>query len=281
LLALTSCAQPDGSQLVYKIESKESAYPRLSKDNSQILYQSNQNGNWQLYIMDVAKGSHTPILSDLYNNNFPDWSYDHQWIAFTSDRDGNEEIYLMKSDGSNLKRITDHPGRDIHPYFSPDGRYLLFNSTRANGSFDIFRYTIATGELKPLSQTHENETCARYSTDMKHIVYLQNGATTDDIFTADSLNQNPKNITNTPSSRDGWPVFSYDGEWIYYSSLETGTYSIYRIKPDGTSKTKLTHPKSNEEDARVSVSRDGNEMIYNKRYGSTIEIRSLKNISQI
>lgn len=265
----------DNSTFLYKITDKEIAYPRLSADQQKILYQSNQDGNWQIWIWDRTSNTHTRITTNSYNNNFPDWSYDNQWIAYTCDRDGNEEIYLMRTDGSEPKRITQDYGRDIHPYFSPDGRYLLFNSTRGNGSFDIFRYTIATGELKQLSQTHENETCARYSPDMKHIVYLRNGATTDDVFMADSLNQQPVNVTNTPSTMDGWPVFSYDSKWIYFSSMETGPHCIYRIRIDGSEKTQLTRAGSNEEDARVAVSRDGKSIVFNRRQGGTLGLREL------
>ena len=276
LLPFLGLAQTDGSTLLYKIDNKEIAYPRLSKDSNKILYQSNQDGNWQLYIMDIAKGTHKLLMKDVYNNNFPDWSYDNKWIAFVSDRDKNEEIYIMKTDGSNLKRITTNTNRDIHPYFSPDGKYLLFNSTRSNGSFDIFRYNIATGEIKQLSATPQDETCARYSPDMKQILYLQNDPASDDVVIADSLNKQQKNISNTPAVRDGWPMFSYDGKWIFYSSMENGSYSIYKIQIDGTNKKQITKAAADEEDARVSLSRDGKRMIYNKRVGETIELRSLK-----
>ena len=276
MLPVFCFAQNDASTLLYKLDGKEIAYPRLSKDGKKILYQSNQNGNWQLYIMDIAKKTHTPVMTDVYNNNFPDWSYDNQWIAFVSDRDKNEEIYLMKTDGSNLKRITANANRDIHPYFSPDGKYLLFNSTRSNGSFDIFRYNIASGEIKQLSATSMDETCARYSPDMKQIVYLQNDPASDDVIIADSLNKVQKNISNTPAVRDGWPMFSYDGKWIYYSSMENGSYSVYKIQSDGTNKKQITKAQADEEDARVAVSRDGKFLIYNKRVGESIEIRQIK-----
>jgi TolB protein len=271
----TGCAQPDTSRLIYSIEGKESAYPRLSKDNAKILYQGNTSGHWQLYIMDRKTGTHIPILPGKFNDNFPDWSYDNQWIAFVSDRNGNEEIYLMRTDGSELKRITTDPGRDIHPYFSPDGRYLLFNSTRANESFDVYRFTLSTGELKQLTATPLNETCARYAPDMKNIVFLRNDETSDDIFMADSLMMNPVNISGDPHIQDGWPMFSYDNQKIYWSSMENGSYCIYSIHKDRSSKTKLTSAGRDEEDARVSVSREGTSMIYNKRKGATIEIREM------
>jgi Tol biopolymer transport system component len=69
-------------------------------------------------------------------------------------------------------------------------------------------------------------------------------------------------------------MFSFDGQWIYYSSLESGIYCVFRIGIDGKGKTQLTFPGPGEEDARVFVSHDGNWFIYNKRIGSTIEIRS-------
>ena len=211
-------------------------------------------------------------MLDPYNNNFPDWSPDNEWIAFTSDRDGNEEIYIIKNDGTGLKRITNDPGRDIHPYFSPDGKVLLFNSTRGNESFDVFKYDLKTGALQQLTNTSADETCARYDPPMKNIVILKNDSTSDDIFIMDVQGQ-LKNVTNTPYVRDGWPMFSHDGQWIYYSSMEEGSYSVYKIRINGKDKTRLTKSASTEEDARVSVSHDGQWFIYNKRLSDRIEIR--------
>jgi Tol biopolymer transport system component len=68
-------------------------------------------------------------------------------------------------------------------------------------------------------------------------------------------------------------MYSAAGEWIYYSSMIDGSYSIYRIKPDGSSRTQITWAQKGEEDARVYVSLTGRLMIYNKRVGETIEIR--------
>jgi Tol biopolymer transport system component len=111
---------------------------------------------------------------------------------------------------------------------------------------------------------------------MKSMVYLQNSELHDDIFVADSLNKNPINLTNSPSIRDGWPVFSYDNQWVYYSAMDNGTFCIYRVRPDGSDKTKLTSAPAGNEDARVSLSRQGDNMIFNRRYNKTIEIRGLK-----
>lgn len=270
------CQETDHSKLIYKVDGKEAAYPRLSVDGKRILYQTNEKGNWQLRIIDIASGKNTNVLEDSFNNNFPDWSADNKWIAFVSDRDGNEEIYVMRTDGSELKRITNDDGRDIHPYFSPDGKYLLFNSTRNNESFDVYRYTFSDASLLRITDTPDDETCARYSPDMSKIVLLQNSMSKDDVMLMDAKTYELKNLSGTPDVRDGWPMFSSDGKWVYYSSYETGRYAIYKIKPDCSEKIKLTSPRENEEDARVYVSGDGTWLIYNKRIGKTIEIRLLE-----
>lgn len=279
-ITINSCSsqKSDGSSLLLRVEGKESAYPRLSRDDKKILYQSNQFGHWQLLIMDISGGKQIPVMRDTFNNNFPDWSFDNKLIAFTSDRDGNEEIYIMNSDGTGLKRITNDPARDIHPYFSPDGHFIRISSTRGNGSFDIYRYSIDHDLLERLTDTPEDETCARYSPDMKHIVFLKNSVKNDDVFIMDVDHFTIRNLTNTPAEMDGWPMFSYDNHWVYYSSHDSGSFCIYRIKPDGTMKTKLTNTTGEDEDARVCVSKDGKWLIYNRKTLNTIEIRVLKNV---
>jgi TolB protein len=271
---LSVCAQTSDCKTVLLVPEKESAYPRLSKDEKKILFQSNSNGSWQINLYQVDDNKIINLTNDGYNNNFPDWSADNQWISFVSDRDGNEEIYLMRTDGSDLKRITNDPNRDIHPYFSPDGKYILFNSTRANGSLDIYRYTILSGKTEQLTNTPQNETCARYSPDMKSVVFLKNDDYSDDVYMFSLSNFLSINLTNTPLTTDGWPMFSSDGKWIYFSSMENDTYSIYRIKPDGTGKQQITFAPNGEEHARVYISSSGKKMIYNIRKANAIGIYS-------
>ena len=45
-------------------------------------------------------------------------------IAFMSDRDWHWEIYVMDNDGGNQRNLTNNPGDDQHPSWSPDGKRL-------------------------------------------------------------------------------------------------------------------------------------------------------------
>src|SRR5688572_15223131 len=58
-------------------------------------------------------------------------------IVFVSDRDGNSEIYTCNTDGSNITRLTNDPGNDDDPVWSPDGTRIAFTSDR-DGSSGIY-----------------------------------------------------------------------------------------------------------------------------------------------
>ena len=55
------------------------------------------------------------------SNYMPVFSPDGTQIAFMSNRDGNPEIYVMNRDGSNVRRLTNHPAGDVTPTWSPTG----------------------------------------------------------------------------------------------------------------------------------------------------------------
>jgi TolB protein len=65
------------------------------------------------------------------SNYLPVFSPDGSQIAFMSNRDGNPEIYAMNTDGSNLRRLTNHAAGDTTPTWSPSGSQIAFTSDRS------------------------------------------------------------------------------------------------------------------------------------------------------
>jgi len=89
---------------------------------------------------------------------YPAYSPDGNWLAFTGHTTGTStrsdpqaEIFLVPSQGGEARRLAanDLPGgqplvgaSNSWPTWSPDGRYLAFNSKRNGGQFDVFVATI-------------------------------------------------------------------------------------------------------------------------------------------
>ena len=62
------------------------------------------------------------------------------------------EIYIMKSDGTGLKRLTNVPGYDGGPFFSPDGKQICWRRFSEKGdTAEIFTMDLESGKEKQLT----------------------------------------------------------------------------------------------------------------------------------
>lgn len=132
--------ESDGSfQLqLTKVEANDGGPVMAGGESAPIYFDSNRNGNYNIFMMNTDGSKIEPVTFDSqFNNVAPDVSVDGAKIAFFSDRDGNFEIYIMNSDGNNQQRLTANPSDDVNPVLSPDGKNILFHSSRA-GNYDIF-----------------------------------------------------------------------------------------------------------------------------------------------
>ena len=81
-------------------------------------------------------------IKDLYeikNVVDPQYSPDGKRIAFSATTydlgkgKSNADIWLVNADGNGLRKMTESENSDTHPRWSPDGKSLLFVSSRENG----------------------------------------------------------------------------------------------------------------------------------------------------
>ena len=66
----------------------------------------------------------------------PVYSPDGEWVAFASTRGGNLDLWAVSTRSGAVRRLTDDPGEDWDPAFTPDGR-LLWSSNRG-GHFEVW-----------------------------------------------------------------------------------------------------------------------------------------------
>ncbi|GAV71924.1 PD40 domain-containing protein [Cephalotus follicularis] len=116
---------------------KNNAFPSASPDGKWIVFRSSRSGHKNLYIMDATLGEDGGLhrLTDgPWTDTMCNWSPDGDLIAFASDREnpgsGSFELYVVHPNGTGLRKVIQSglAGRTNHPWFSPDGKSLVFTS---------------------------------------------------------------------------------------------------------------------------------------------------------
>ena len=96
----------------------------------------------------------------------PAVSPDGSQIVFSAGGD----LWTVPVAGGTARLLVAHPAHDSRPLWSPDGRFLAFNSART-GNGDVYLFTLATGDVKRLTWDDEPELLDSWSRDGRWIYF--------------------------------------------------------------------------------------------------------------
>ena len=100
------------------------------------------------------------------------WSPDMKWLTYTGGRDGIYNIYKIPADGSGPEiKLTNEESLDDGSEYSPDGKYIYFNSART-GSMELWRMTVDGGDQEQLTNDDYQNWFPHFSPDGKTIIFL-------------------------------------------------------------------------------------------------------------
>ncbi|MFZ5495637.1 MAG: TolB family protein [Verrucomicrobiota bacterium] len=112
---------------------------------------------------------------------FHGWSPDGQWLVYTGgrretpDATGDKyDIYKIPAEGGEEVRLTSAPGLSDGPEFTPDGRWIYFNSTRS-GLMQIWRMRPDGSGQEQVTNDEFNNWFPHISPDGKWIVFISYG----------------------------------------------------------------------------------------------------------
>ena len=242
--------------------------PRPILIRERIAFDSERNGNRDIYVMYTDGSSQKRLTHDSAADWSPSWSPAGRRIAFASNRDGNFEIYVMNADGSGQTRLTRNPEWDSHPTWSPDGRRIAFFSYRdgsyRDGNAEIYVMNADGSDQTRLTHnpTESNEDPS-WSPDGRHIAFASNRDGNFEIYVMNADGSGQTRLTHN-SEFDGAPSWSPDGQRIAFQSLRHGgwypDFEIYVMNADGSGQTRLTN--NSEFDGAANWSPDGRRIVF-------------------
>jgi Tol biopolymer transport system component len=128
---------PNGTNAVHLTgDPSFDMFIQWSPDGKQILYKSDQEGGeYGTYIMDANGGNPKKLIQKDESTSDERFSPDGKKILYVYRYFTN--IFSINSDGSGDIQLTDHPGPDVCPIWSPDGEKIVY-ITQRNGPREIF-----------------------------------------------------------------------------------------------------------------------------------------------
>ncbi len=201
------------------------------------------------------------------------------------------DIFMADINGKNIQQLTYEKGYDAEGTISPDGKTMVFTSTR-DGDIDLYLMDLKTKKVNRITQSLGYDGGACFSPDGKKIVWRASRPITEsaikeyndllaedlvaptnmEVWVADADGKNPHQVTKYGQAN--WaPSFMPDSKRIIFASnheYKRGyPFNLYTINLDGTNLQKISRDKGF--DAFPMFSLDGKKIIFcsNRNNGGT------------
>lgn len=227
--------------------------PIVIPDVGRIAFQSNREGDPELYIQDTGTGAIGRLTTSLGVDTHPAYSPDGMRLAFMSDRTGNNEIYVANADGSNPINISNNPATDQSPSWSPDGQWIAF-ATNRDGNLEIYIMRPDGTDPQNLTNSPADDQIPSWFTNW--IAFQSNRDGNQQIYLMNTDGSDQRNLSNN-SFNDTTPYGAPNGTRLAFSTDRDGNLEVYSMGTDGSNQTNLTNNPSSA-DQSPAWSRDGN-----------------------
>lgn len=135
------------------------------------------------------------------------------------------DIYIMNADGSNVRRLTEAPGYDGGPFFSPEGKRIVWRHFDESGTVaDVWTMNTDGSDKRRITDFKSMSWAPYYHPSGRYLIFTSNkfGFDNFELFLVDVDGKHePVRVTYTPGF-DGLPVFSPDGKKLLWASGRTG-----------------------------------------------------------
>ncbi len=167
----------------------------------------------------------------------------HQDFVFSSNRSGNNEIYLIRAGESEWRNLTNHPGADNWPVWSPDGERIAFQSAR-DGKLDVWVMNADGSDPTRLTDHPEHDYLPSWAPDGR-IVFTSRRTEPGEaeaephlyVMYADGSDQ--RRLVNRTLGGSYGATWTVDGVLVVPMTTVDGTTALYATDLTGTEPRKF------------------------------------------
>ena len=194
-------ADADGSNLRRLTDyGTYTAEGTLSPDGKTIVFTSLKDGDLDIYTMNVDGTNVRRLTTTPGYDGGPFFSPDGSLIVYRAHhptdsaelasyrellgrrmiRPNRMEVWVMNADGSNQRQVTSLGGANFAPFFTPDGRRIIFSSNHRNPrgreaqNFDLFLVHLDGSGLEQVTTAGEFDGFPMFSPDGTRVVFASN-----------------------------------------------------------------------------------------------------------
>jgi Tol biopolymer transport system component len=248
--------------------------------DGRIVYASQAGGGWDIWVMNADGSGQQQLTADAGVNAHPSVSPDGRHIVFASNRAGVFNIWRMDIDGGNPVRLTSGGGEKF-PQWSPDGRWVVYNSVSPDESlYSLWKVSFDGGEPSQLNEMDSERPAV--SPDGRRVASFHRDAAAGNEYSVivtpfdgggpERTFVIPPDIVPLPFVR-----WSPDGQSLTYTAHRDGISNIWMQPLSGGPSKQLTDFKS-EGRLRFDWSRDGRHLVLS-RHVWTSDLVLLRNFS--
>lgn len=144
----------------------------LSPDHTKLAvsHHTYEDGMSRVYIFPIEGGTPT-LITPIAPSYLHGWSPDGKTLAYCAERNGEYDIHTIPVEGGIEMKLTDTPGLNDGPEYSPCGEYIWFNSVRS-GLMQVWRMQKDGSEQTQMTFDESNSWFPHLSPDGKTVAYI-------------------------------------------------------------------------------------------------------------
>ncbi len=234
----------DGSGLTQLSDLEASNYyPVFTPDGSALLFASNRNGPFDLYLLLFGEKQLFQITDNVGNVVSPSYSPDGRRIVFANQvGEGPTSIWMVNSDGLNPHLVYTGADEIVAVAWSPDGERIAY--AMSNGTpreYEIFTMdTDGKNHLRISQGLKGIGGSIDWSPDGKNLLVHAGPYSNKDIFKIEVADGSYTKITDGGNNAGG--SYSPDGRYIVFNSLRNDDQAdLYIMRADGSNQVQLTN----------------------------------------